>query len=471
MLNIQFYNSLTQKKESFHPIDSKHIKLYVCGPTIYDYIHIGNARPLVVFDVLYRFLQTQYPKVSYIRNITDVDDKIINRCKQLNTTAEQLVNEYTQYFHQDTKALNTLPPTVEPKATEHMPQMIALITRLIDNGYAYIANDHVLFSVDKSSLYGQLSHRNLDDMQAGARVEVADYKKHPLDFVLWKPAENTQPSWQSPWGVGRPGWHIECSAMATHYLGEKIDIHGGGRDLLFPHHENERIQSCCAFEHDEFSNYWLHNGYVTMSGEKMSKSIGNTFKVNDLLKENSGEVIRFLLLSTHYTKPLEWNEKNLTLASENIAKFYDTFQRYNFNPSDLKHLEVKLSLEVKETMEKIHQALADDLNTPLALSVLHQLLQQANKSPSEEQRLQWLQALKQGAELLGLFAMPLEQWNDQGKSEIGIDVEEIEHYIEKRKQAKANKDFATADQIRDYLHQQNIAIEDTAQGTTWRKIK
>jgi cysteinyl-tRNA synthetase len=466
MHKIQFYNSLTQKKEPFTPIDPKHITLYVCGPTIYDYIHIGNARPIVVFDVLYRFLQTQFPTVSYIRNITDVDDKIINRANEKGITTEQLVDEYNDYFHQDIAALNTLAPTVEPKATEHMPQMIALVEKLIAKGYAYVAENHVLFSVSASDLYGQLSHRKLDDMQAGARVEVASYKRHPLDFVLWKPAEGVLPKWDSPWGAGRPGWHLECSAMASHYLGERIDIHGGGRDLLFPHHENERIQSCCAFGHNEFANFWLHNGYVTMSGEKMSKSVGNTFKLHDLLKQHSPEVIRFLLLSTHYAKPLEWNPQSVALAKENINKFYDTFQRHQFNPQDKNHLEIKLSDQITEKMQQIQQALADDLNTPLAITELHQMLHLSNKASNEAERTEWLQGIIQaGAGWLGLFSTSLQQW--EGKDSIEIDVED---YLQQRKEARKNKDFAKADEIRDYLLSQNIAIEDTADGTLWKKI-
>lgn len=466
MLTTKFYNSLTQKKEKFVPIDPSHIKMYVCGPTIYDHIHIGNARPIVVFDVLYRYLQSQYPKVSYIRNITDVDDKIINRSGALGISAEQLVTDYLGHFQQVVSKLNTLAPTVEPKATEHMPQMIAMVQQLINNGHAYMANDHVLFAVSSSKLYGQLSHRNLEDMRAGARVEVADYKKHPLDFVLWKPSGGLSPCWDSPWGVGRPGWHLECSAMASHYLGERIDIHGGGRDLLFPHHENERIQSCCSFGHEEFANYWLHNGYVTTSGQKMSKSVGNTSKLNDLLKENSPEVIRLLLLSTHYTKPLEWNEKSVTLATENIKKFYEAFIRYDFDPSDIKSSEIEeLPKEVMKKVHHVSEALSDDLNTPLAMSALHQLLQQAHKSPSLSEKKQWLMGLCLAGESLGLFSTSLQEWSNKDSIEF-----DVEMYLTKRKQARLDKDFTKADEIRDYLLSQGIAIEDTSEGTLWKKI-
>lgn len=466
MLETRFYNSLTQKKEPFVPIDPEHIKLYVCGPTIYDHIHIGNARPIIVFDVLYRFLQTQYHKVSYVRNITDVDDKIIARAKEKNISAQSLVSTYLRHFQEVVSSLNTLPPTIEPRATEHISQMIIMIDQLLKKGHAYIAEDHVLFSVSSSQLYGQLSHRNLEEMRAGARVKVASYKKHPADFVLWKPVGNEQPSWNSPWGVGRPGWHLECSAMASYYLGEKIDIHGGGRDLLFPHHENERIQSCCAHGNDEFANYWLHNGYVTMSGEKMSKSVGNILHLNALLNQISPEVIRFLLLSTHYTKPLEWSDLTIAHAVDNVKKFYEAFVRYGFDWQDGNICPTEdLPSTIEEKIQHIQHALADDLSTPLALSVLHQLLQGAHKSTTHKDRHRWLSGLKHGGHLLGIFGTPVNKWSN--KAEVNVNVD---YYLEQRQQARLEKNYAKADEIRNYLLSKNIAIEDTPEGTLWQKI-
>jgi cysteinyl-tRNA synthetase len=450
---MKFHNSLTRDKQEFTPIDPSHVRMYVCGPTVYDRVHLGNARPVVIFDTLFRLLKLTYDKVTYVRNITDVDDKINERARESGISIDTLTSETTVFFHEDMAQLNALEPTVEPKATHHIPEMITLIQTLIDRGLAYEAQGHVLFSVAKDPKYGHLSGRNREDMIAGARVEVAPYKQDPADFVLWKPSEEGIPGWESPWGFGRPGWHIECSAMSCKYLGETFDIHGGGQDLLFPHHENELAQSTGAFGPDTFAKVWLHNGMITVEGEKMSKSLGNFITVKDALAKYNGELIRFVLLSTHYRQALDWNETAVNQAHSCLNRLYTSMRDA---PA---HLESAVS-------EDIVAALEDDLNTPLAFSKLFELCTQINKAKTPERKMDLQALLKGSGQLMGLMNLSSEQWF---KGNAGDDVEEIEGLIEARLAARAAKDFAKADEIRDALVAKGLILEDSSEGTLWRR--
>lgn len=437
MPDIRFYNTLTRKEEAFIPLDSNHVKIYACGPTVYDRPHLGNARSAVIYDTLVRYLRHVYPKVTYVRNITDVDDKINAAARERNVPIFVVTEEMTYRFHEDMKALNVLRPDVEPRATDHIPEMIAMIEVLIAKGHAYAAEGHVLFSVASHPHYGCLSGRNRDEMIAGARVEIAPYKKDPADFVLWKPSSSTEPKWDSPWSQGRPGWHIECSAMSVKYLGETFDIHGGGADLMFPHHENEIVQSVCA-NHGEFAKYWVHNGFLTVNGEKMSKSLGNFTTVKDLLdKSVKGEVIRLALLGTHYRKPLDWNEKIVEDAEKTLNGFYRAIE--GVEPAE-------------EIPVEFLEALGQDLNVPKAVSMLH------HAAPAE---------LKTMGGLLGFFGKTAAEWF---KGETASDDDEIGLKIAERILAKKNKDWALADRLRDELKAQGVLLEDRPDGTTdWRR--
>lgn len=443
-MTIKLSNTLTKKKEIFTPLDPKNVRMYVCGPTVYDRAHIGNARAVVVFDVLYRALCHEYGEkhVTYARNITDVDDKINAAAKQRHKKISEITEETTKMFHDDMAALNCMPPNIEPRATAHIEEMVQMCETLIKNGNAYAAEGHVLFSVASDSKYGHLSRRTRDEMIAGARVEVAPYKKDPADFVLWKPSTNDEPGWESPWGRGRPGWHIECSVMSTKYLGETFDIHGGGADLQFPHHENEIAQSCCAYPESEFAKYWVHNGFLSVEGEKMSKSLGNFVTVNDLLQKGvKGEVIRYALLATHYKKPLDWSEKSLDDAKKTMDKFY-TISDSNVPSKNAESLD-------KDFID----ALYDDLNTPKAIAILHKLA----SSNSE--------IFKKAANLLGLLKEPPEEWLK--KEDISA---EIEEKIFLRKTARDSKNWAESDRIRDELAAQGIILKDNPDGTTsWER--
>ncbi len=448
MTTIRLHNTKTRTKEVFTPIDPDNVRMYVCGPTVYDRAHLGNARPVLVFDVLYRLLRHVYgaDHVTYVRNFTDVDDKINARAATSGRPIGEITEETIGWFLDDMHALGALDPNQMPRATQFIPQMVAMIEDLIAKGHAYEAEGHVLFAVESYKDYGKLSGRTVDDMIAGARVEVAPYKRNPMDFVLWKPSSDDLPGWDSPWGRGRPGWHIECSAMSYELLGESFDIHGGGNDLMFPHHENEIAQSCCAHPEGGFANVWMHNEMLQVEGKKMSKSLGNFFTVHDLLEGHDGqppvpgEVIRFVMLSTHYRKPMDWTEKKREEAEKTLRKWRELVA--GLTVDDAPHPDVLA-------------ALADDLNTPLALSALHRIARE--EAP---------QTLLNSARILGLLQGEFES-SFQGKTfdaEIEATIEEM---IELRKIARENKDFAQADKVRDAFVAAGVTIKDTKDGVSW----
>ena len=455
MNNLKLYNTLERKLSNFNPIDPKNIKIYACGPTVYDFIHIGNARPLVIFDVLVRVLRNLYPKVTYVRNITDVDDKINQRAKEKKISISELTNLTIKNFHDDCLSLGNLIPEYEPKATDHINEMIEMIEKLIYKGFAYVSSNNVLFSIEKYNKYGELSGRSLDDMISGSRVNIAEYKKNPGDFILWKPSSDDLPGWDSPWGRGRPGWHIECSAMSKKYLGDHFDIHAGGSDLIFPHHENEIAQSCCANNSNLMANYWLHNGYVTSNGEKMSKSLGNFTTINNLLLNSDGESIRYSLLQAHYRAPLSFGEKTVNEANKSLSRLYRAVDGFDVDG---------------ESDKEILQNLSDDISTPKALARAHFLADQANKGSKE-----CAQKLKNSSLILGILSNSSENWFKYGNSNLinknvsSINDEEINKLILERKIAKENKDFIKADEIRDVLLKSNIILEDKLGITNWRK--
>ena len=454
-MQLYLYNSLTRKKELFVPLNPKQIGMYVCGPTVYDYPHIGNALAVVIYDVLYRLLGDLYgfDKVSYVRNITDVDDKIINASREQNISISELTTKITNIFHNNIEKLNCLPPTFEPKATEHIAEMIDIIEKLIANDYAYVRDGHVYFRVNKFNTYGDLSGRKLEDLIAGARVEVSESKDMAADFVLWKPTKDVDHSFPSPFGVGRPGWHIECSAMSHKYLGEDFDIHGGGVDLIFPHHTNEIAQSCCAYKGSKYAHYWVHNGFLTVDGEKMSKSLGNFITINELLEQNiNGEVIRYLLLSSHYRKPIDWNKKAIDDAKKSLDSFYRVLQQVNDDNGII--------------TEEFYATILDDLNTPQSFALLHEYVHSFNRSKDVEERREIAARLKACGKLLGFLEQDPNLWF----TDVNISVQYIEEQIDKRIAAKAVKDWQEADRIRDQLKEQNIFLEDLPDGKcTWRK--
>ncbi len=464
-MTLQLHNTLTRTKQAFRPLDGKHVRMYVCGPTVYDDIHIGNARPLVVFDVLYRLLKRSYPdaKVTYVRNITDVDDKIIDRAAESGEAIDDLTRRTTGRFHAAAAALGCLEPDVEPRATDHIDQMKAMIATLIDKGHAYEApgegGSEVLFDVPSMPGYGKLSGRNRDEMIAGARVEVSGHKRDPADFILWKPSTSDQPGWDSPWGRGRPGWHIECSAMSEHYLGPQFDIHGGGVDLVFPHHENEIAQSLCAHPDQTFAQVWIHNGYLMSEGEKMSKSLGNFYTVTDLLEEFPGEALRLALLAAHYRQPLDFTRDGVHEATARLDRYYLALKAVE--DSDVEENPAKAVRE-----EEFGDALHDDLNTPAALSALDaQATRIINAKPDEQAQLGL--AFRQNANQLGLLSGGSARWFKRGTTD--DEQADIETLIEKRVSARAAKDFTEADRIRDELVAKGIVLEDGPDGTTWRR--
>jgi len=456
---LVLYNTLSRRKDPFEPLAPDHVGMYVCGPTVYDRAHIGNARPVIVFDVLYRLLKQTYPSVRYVRNITDVDDKINQRAKDSGEPIAAITARTTALFHEDIAALNCLPPDVEPRATAHIAQMVAMIARLIERGHAYEAEGHVLFSVASMPSYGGLSRRSRDEMIAGARVEVAPYKKDAGDFVLWKPSSDDLPGWDSPWGRGRPGWHIECSAMSLEHLGASFDIHGGGQDLVFPHHENEIAQSVCA-NGQPFARYWLHNGWLMVNGEKMSKSLGNFITVRDLLDQAPGEAIRLAMLTTHYHQPLDWTADLLRQSRATLDRLYTALRAAADIPAD----------ETAAAPIEVRAALEDDLNTPLAISHLHDLAGSLNKATNPADKARAKARLLASGRLLGLLSHDPEAWFKTATAKgSGPADAEVEAMIEARAAARKARDFAEADRIRQALAEAGIVLEDGASGTTWKR--
>ena len=451
---LKIYNTLSKKIEDFIPINKSHIKIYVCGPTVYDKIHIGNARPLVVFDTFVRLLRYKYPKVTYVRNITDVDDKINDRLISEKITLKDLTDKTINDFQKDCTSLNNLYPDYEPRATEHISEMIKMIENLILNEFAYLSKGHVLFNIKKFPEYGSLSNRTLDEMISGSRVEIADYKINPGDFVLWKPSEQNIPGWESPWGRGRPGWHIECSAMSKKYLGVQFDIHGGGADLIFPHHENEIAQSRCANNSNSLANYWMHNGYVNIDNVKMSKSLKNFVSISELLNKFKGETIRYFLLQSHYRAPLNFSNNSLLEANTSLSSLYRSVEDLSVNG---------------DPDNEILTNLEDDVNTPKVFSRLHYLSEQANKGSIEAAQL-----LKNSSPILGLLENTSDNWfktNSFNEDDLSINKltkRQILELIEKRAYAKTKKDFELADKIRKFLDDEGIVLEDNANGTDWR---
>jgi len=452
---IKLYNSLAREKQVFEPIDPSHVRMYACGPTVYNYAHIGNARMAVSFELLARVLRTVYPKVTYASNITDIDDKIMDAARESGDAISTITEKYARIYNEDMAALGARIPDIQPKATESIPEMIALMEKLIAAGHAYVAEGHVLFHVPSDPSYGVLSGRSRDEQIAGARVDVAPYKKDPADFVLWKPSTGDQPGWNSPWGYGRPGWHIECSAMAEKHLGLPFDIHGGGADLKFPHHENEIAQSCCAHGQENspesFAKYWVHNGFLTVDGEKMSKSLGNFKTAHELLEKYKGEVLRLTLLGAHYRQPLDWSDGAIAQSQKQLDGFYG-------------HLHaLKDETATQENVPaEILEALYDDLNTPLAISRIHSVIKDEKNPAALKGKLIAIGAL------LGILQEDPASWLGYGQTNDVISAAEIEALLEKRQQAKKAKDFATADAIRKQLDEAGILIEDTALGPVWK---
>ena len=448
--DIFLTNSLGNKKDKFIPIDPKKIGMYVCGPTVYDNPHIGNARPLVIFDILFKVLKCKYGKnsVTYVRNITDIDDKIIISSKEKKISIDDLTNEITNIFHKDCEYLNCENPTHEPKATENIDLMIEMINKLIENKFAYQKNNHIYFEVSKFKDYGKLSNKKLDDLIAGARVEISKNKKNPADFVLWKPSEENEPSWESPWGKGRPGWHLECSVMSKKFLGDKFDIHGGGRDLIFPHHENEIAQSRCANENEVFANYWVHNGFITISSEKMSKSQGNILKIDSLRNKVNGQVLRLALVSTHYKQPLDWNDKLLSECEKTINKWYESY-------TDIE----KQSLIPDEYLAPLY----DDLNTPGYIANLHKLFEKSQKGNLKDKEI-----FVSACNFIGLLSENKNDWHNFKQSLSKITEDEIKQKINERNLARKNKDYKEADKIRNELLDKGVLIEDKDDTTIWK---
>ena len=448
MMNKDIFltNNLSNKKEKFVPIDEKNIGMYVCGPTVYDDPHIGNARPIVIFDILFKILKSKYSSVTYVRNITDVDDKIIKSSNEKKISISDLTQTVIKSFNEDCNYLNCENPTQQPKATEHIDLMIEMISELIKKGFAYENKKHVYFEVKKFDEYGQLSNKKLEELIAGSRIEVSDNKKNSEDFVLWKPSFDNEPSWDSPWGKGRPGWHLECSAMSKKFLGNEFDIHGGGIDLIFPHHENEIAQSRCANDTKVFANYWLHNAFITMSNEKMAKSQGNILKIKDFRDNVSGQVLRLALISAHYKQPLDWNDKLLEDCQNTIDKWYNVYL-----PSD------------EDLNDEIVQPLYDDINTPGYIANLHKLYDKANKGNDEDKKI-----FNSACNFIGLLQETKEEWLNHKKGKIEISEKEIENKIDLRNKARADKNYKEADKIRDYLLDKGVLIEDKDGKTIWK---
>jgi cysteinyl-tRNA synthetase len=446
---LKLYNTLSRSKQTFTPLDLNKVRLYVCGPTVYDFPHVGNARPLIVFDLLFRLLSEIFgkEKVHYVRNITDVDDKILESAKSKNISIQDLAKKVIKDFQDDCSYLNCLAPTKEPKATDHIQEMIELTAKLIEKKFAYIENRHVYFEVSKYKDYGSLSNKKIEELISGSRVEISKSKKSPVDFVLWKPSLEGEPGWDSPWGKGRPGWHLECSAMSEKYLGKEFDIHGGGLDLIFPHHENEIAQSTCANDTAALAKFWMHNGYVTVNKEKMSKSEGNFITINELKDKFDGQVIRLAMLSTHYTQPFDWNDQILENSYKTLNKWYDFYS------------------DESETVDStLLNSLKDDLNTPLFISQLHKLYQEAIGGDMKSGK-----KLSSACKLIGLFNVSAIIWKDQ-KRKKSLSEDEINTLIKERNLARDNKDFKRSDEIRDLLNDKGVLIEDKENSTTWKYL-
>lgn len=458
MTQIYLHNTLKNRKQEFIPIDSNNVRMYVCGPTVYDKAHLGNAKTPVVYDVLYRLLCHVYGRnhVTYVSNITDVDDKILNKHKETGKSIREITEQTYNWYIEDMAKLNVQAPNYRPRATEYIADMIELVKKLLANGHAYEADKQVLFDVDSMPQYGTLSGRSMKEMLAGARVEVADYKRNPADFILWKPSDADQPGWDSPWGYGRPGWHLECSAMSSKLLGNDFDIHGGGSDLIFPHHENELAQSCGAFPGTHFAHYWVHTGMLMINGVKMSKSLGNFYTVDEILAKYPAEALRLLFLTTHYHQPFNFTFEGLEQAKGILDKFYNAL---------MKNADVPAAKA--EPSEKLVAALADDLNTPLALSYLHEDVNLLNKAETPEEKACAKAQFLADAEMLGLMYNEPQAWFRGGK--YFDDETEIESFIAQRAEAKRNKDWALADQIRNDLKTRGIILEDSPTGTTWKR--
>jgi cysteinyl-tRNA synthetase len=454
---LSLYNTLSRRKEAFKPADPNRVTMYVCGPTVYGYTHVGNARPAVVFDVLYRLLKDRYPLVVYARNITDVDDKINAAAKRDNVAIDVITAKFASVWHEDMEALNVLPPSIEPHATQHIPQMLRMIEDLIARGHAYAAEGHVLFHVPSYERYGTLSGRNRDDMIAGARVEVAPYKKDPADFVLWKPSTPDLPGWDSPWGRGRPGWHIECSAMIDAHLGETIDIHGGGHDLIFPHHENELAQSTCSHGGTPFVGIWMHNGFLTMNREKMSKSVGNIISTREALQSTPGEALRWAILSAHYRQPLDWSDDTTGQAKRTLDRLYGALDQ------------VRDIVDTDEgPPDEFLAALEDDLNTPAAMAEISSLARALNSANDVAEKARLKGRLLAAGAMLGVLQQDPAAWFAASPRAKLVDVAEVERLIVARAEARKARDFAEADRVRAALDSLGVVIEDRADGTKWR---
>ncbi len=457
-MTIYLHDTLRAKKIAFEPSDPGHVTMYLCGPTVYNYAHIGNARPAVVFDLLVRLLRRNY-KLTFARNITDVDDKINAAAQESGKPIDEITERFIDAYNEDMAVLGVLEPDIEPRATQHIAEMIEMIGGLVDKDFAYEAQGHVVFDVESNEKYGQLSKRNLREMIAGARVEVAPYKRSAHDFVLWKPSTPELPGWESPWGRGRPGWHIECSAMAKKHLGRTIDIHAGGQDLIFPHHENELAQSSCVHDGDMFARYWLHNGFLSIEHEKMSKSLGNVLLVHELIKTIPGEIIRLALLSAHYRQPLDWSGDTIESAKRMLDRLYGA----------IRGIEVSADGRAKShPPAAVLAALEDDLNTPKALAEMFNLARTLNKAKDEAERLRLATEILSAGDIIGVLQSTPEAWF-AGSDEGALSANDIELLIAKRNTARADKNFAAADAIRDELTAKGVSIEDGTDGTKWRR--
>ena len=455
-MRLFLHNTLTGNKIEFKPLDPKKVKMYLCGPTVYNYAHIGNARPAVVFDLLVRILRLKY-KLIFARNLTDVDDKINAAAIKSKRSIGEITEEYIFAYNKDMNALGVQMPDIEPRATENISEMISMIESLISKGHAYEADGHVLFNVGSYKKYGALSRRNLKEMIAGSRVDIAPYKKQPHDFILWKPSTSDLPGWDSPWGRGRPGWHLECSAMIKKYLGETIDIHAGGQDLVFPHHENEIAQSTCVHDGREFSRYWLHNGFLSIENKKMSKSLGNFSLVRDLLEHASGEAIRLALLSAHYRQPLEWSTETIASAKQMLDRMYGALRDISISKNMIENTDIPSS---------VLEALCDDLNTPKAIAEIFKLVKKLNKAKHHNDKELLAAAIYVSGNIMGLLGSSPDQWFSKN-TDNRISEEEIEELIAQREKARAEEDFDQADSLRKQIEKKGITLEDTSSGVRW----